>query len=143
MATIRKRGDKYHVQFRRKGFATLTRSFLKLSDAKEWGRTVELKADRHELSPNKKALDGITLGDLVIRYRDTVVPALKGSARETITLNAFLRQPMCRKTLSELTTSDFANYRDEQLRSVTAKSLQPYYPAIIKGSRGPELGGES
>jgi integrase len=124
MASIRKRGTKYEVQFRRKGFATVTRSFLKLSDAKEWGRTVELKADRNELSPNKKTLDSITLAELVERYRDTVVPSLKGAARETITLNAFLRQPMCRKTLAELTTVDFANYRDEQLKTVTAKSLQ-------------------
>jgi len=46
MATIRKRGDKYQVQVRRKGFPPLSRSFLKLKDARQWATQCEQQADR-------------------------------------------------------------------------------------------------
>jgi len=64
MATIRKRGDKYHVQFRRQGFAPVTKSFIQHADAKEWARMMETKADRHELAPTRKELTDTTLGEL-------------------------------------------------------------------------------
>lgn len=124
MATIRKRGDKYHVQFRRQGFAPITRSFLKLSDAKEWARLTETQADRQDLAPDRKVLTGVTLADLVTRYRDTVTPNKKGAGTEAIMLTAFLRHDICRKSLSNLTTADFATYRDERLQTVKPASVR-------------------
>ena len=98
-------GTRYEVQFRRKGHDTITRSFLKLSDAKEWERLIEGKADRYELAPKRKELDSITLGEHVTRYRDEVVSKKKGGELETIVLNAFLRHPVCKKSLSSLTNA--------------------------------------
>lgn len=124
MATIRRHRDKYQVQVRRKGFAPLTRSFKFLADAKEWARHIERQADRGELGPDRKELEKITLADLVKRYRNEVVPAKKGADIETVILDAFLRHSICRKRLSELTTADFAAYRDERLKTIKAKSLK-------------------
>jgi integrase len=39
-------------------------------------------------------------------------------------LNAFLRHPICGKRLSDLSSSDFARYRDERLKAVTANTLR-------------------
>ena len=61
---------------------------------------------------------------MVKRYRDEVVVTKKGAEIETIILNAFLRHPICKKRLSELTTADFATYRDDRLKKITAKSLK-------------------
>ena len=36
MAAIRKRGTRYHVQIRKAGHSPITKSFLKLADAKAW-----------------------------------------------------------------------------------------------------------
>lgn len=38
MASIRKHRDKYQVCIPRQGFSTITRTFSKLSDAREWSR---------------------------------------------------------------------------------------------------------
>jgi len=95
-----------------------------LADAKEWARLMETQADRQELAPSRKELGSITLGDLVRRYRDEVVPTKKGANIETIILDAFLRHRICKKTLSDLSTSDFASYRDERLKTITPKSLK-------------------
>ncbi|MES0058803.1 site-specific integrase [Mesorhizobium sp. M0041] len=124
MATIRKHRDKYQVQVRRKGFPPISRSFHKLADAKEWARHIETQADRQELAPSRKELKGITLGDLVRRYRTEVVASKKGADVETIVLDAFLRHPVCRKSLIDLNTSDFASYRDERLKTIAATSLK-------------------
>ena len=42
MATVRKRNGKWSVQVRRKGYNTVTRSFMEHSAAKSWARRVEL-----------------------------------------------------------------------------------------------------
>lgn len=124
MATIRKHRDKYQVQVRRQGFPAVSRSFHKLSDAKEWARLMETQADRQELAPSRRELSKIRLSDLVERYRDEVLPTKKGVEIETIVLNAFLRHPLCRKSLAELSTVDFAEYRDDRLKTISAKSLK-------------------
>jgi len=72
MATIRKRGAKWQVQIRRVGFRSLSRSFHVRKDAEAWARQTEVQADRSELPTDRKALQHVTLGKLVERYRDTV-----------------------------------------------------------------------
>jgi len=123
MASIRKHRSKFQVQIRRQGFPSVTRSFTKLADAKEWARAMETKADRGDLAPSRSTLKQMTLGDLVERYRDEIVPSKRGAEIETIILNAFLRHSICHKLLSAITTADFANYRDHRLQDITPKSL--------------------
>ncbi|WP_434055039.1 MAG: site-specific integrase [Roseibium sp.] len=123
MASIRKRSGKYHVQVRRQGFPTRTKSFLQHKDAKEWARQRELEADRGELKSSKSDLRKYTLVDIVSRYLDEVVP-LKKQSVETYFLSAFLRHPICSKRLDQLTSADFAAYRDERLRSIAPISLK-------------------
>jgi len=122
MATIRKRNDRYQVQIRRKGFPTITKSFPLLSDAKEWARHHERQADRGELGPDRKVLKTITLGELVERYRDEILPGRKGGKGETIMLNAFLRHPICKRSLSDLSTVDFVKWKDEKLAGTNRPS---------------------
>ena len=93
MANIRKHGDKWQVRIRRAGIPPISKSFVVRKDAMEWGRQMEVQADRCDLPADPKALQRITLGDLVVRYRDTVSIKKKGFDRERISLTAFLRQP--------------------------------------------------
>ncbi|WP_337918432.1 tyrosine-type recombinase/integrase [Pseudaminobacter soli (ex Zhang et al. 2022)] len=68
-------------------------------------------------------LDRITLGQLVTRYRDEILPTKKSCQVETYILNAFLRDPLCKRKLSTVTKADFAAYRDRRLVSISANSL--------------------
>ena len=72
MATILKRGDKFQIQVRRKGFPLSCRTFHNKADAKEWARHMEVKADRGELPTPLKVLDQYTVKGLLERYRDEV-----------------------------------------------------------------------
>jgi hypothetical protein len=119
MATIRKRGTKWQVQIRSVGVRAISRSFHMRKDAEAWGRQMEVQADRRELPRDPKALQRLTLGQLVERYRDTVSVRKRGYDVERIVLNAFLRHRICSKPLSEIEASDFASYRDERLMTNT------------------------
>jgi hypothetical protein len=90
MATIRKHRDKWQVRIRRAGLRPMSKSFALREDAMEWGRQMEVRADRAELPIDPKALERITLSDLVRRYIDTVSSRKKSAENETIFLNAFL-----------------------------------------------------
>jgi integrase len=124
MPTIRKRGQRYQVQVRRLGQRPLSRSFHLLKDAQTWARQVELQADRHGLPPDPKALQQITLAELVGRYRDTITPRKRSSQGERAVLNAFLKHPICRFKISEITRADFAAYRDDRLKEIKPSSLR-------------------
>lgn len=137
MATIRKRNGKWEVQVRRHGFPAKTRSFQSKADAKEWATEIERRHDRQELGPDRKALKNIALAELVERYRDEVVPQKRGSSVETILLNRFLRYPICKKPLSDLTTADFASYRDQRLKEIPRRRTKPITAKSLKRELSP------
>ena len=123
MATIRRRGHKYHVQVRRKGLRSVNRSFHSRRDAEAWARHMESQADRHDLPPDPGQLRDITLGQLVVRYRATVSTRKRTAHAERIVLTAFLRRPICSLRLSDIRTADFAAYRDQRLQQIKPSSL--------------------
>ena len=121
MATIRKRTHKWQVLIRRKGLS-ISRSFHHLKDAQAWARQMEIQADRRDLPPDPKALERLTLSQLVHRYRDTASIRKRTAVTERIVLNAFLRFYMLQET-SELRTADFVAYGDERLKEIKPSSL--------------------
>lgn len=124
MATIRKRGKKWQVQVRRRGFGCLSRSFPKKADALRWARDIEGQADRNGLAPDAKTLRRLTVRDIIERYRDTVVTQKRGKEVETTVLNAFLRQRVAHKVLADVTATDFSAYRDQRLKSVQGATIR-------------------
>ena len=123
MATIRKRTNRWQVQVRRKGLRSINHSFHTYKDAEAWARHMEVQADRSVLPPDLKALERLTLGELVLRYRETITPIKPSAATERIVLAAFHRHPICSKIVSELRTADFVAYRDERLRKVKPSTV--------------------
>ena len=79
MATIRKRGDRWQVQIRLEGYPHVSRSFRIRSDAVAWARQIEAEADRQALPVDPRTLDRLTVADVIRRYRDSVVPAKRGT----------------------------------------------------------------
>ena len=124
MASIRRRRNKYEVQVRRSGVSHISRTFHALKDAKEWARTMEVRADRRDLPVNRKILERVTLGDLLERYRDTISNKKRSGNREFFMLNTMLRNPISRRRLSELVAAHFAAYRDDRLMEIKPSSVK-------------------
>jgi len=123
MATIRKRESKWQVQVRRKGSTPVSRSFLSRKDAAEWARQTEALIDRRGLPPDARILDSLTLGQLVVRYRDSVVVAKRSAPIEGAILNAFLRHALVSLPLGSISPAHFSAYRDERLAVVGSSTV--------------------
>lgn len=79
MATIRKKGDmQWHVQVRKKGFPTQTRTFLQKADAERWAKETEIAMERG-LFFDRAASERTTVGGLVQKYREEVLPTKRGN----------------------------------------------------------------
>lgn len=124
MASIRKRNDKWEVQIRRKGFSSLCKSFHIKTDALEWARYMEQKADRRSLPYDPKKLDAVTLKALLERYKAEVIPRKRGTSEIPI-LDSFLRREvkLCAMTLSSITVSHFCIYRDKRIKTAKAATV--------------------
>jgi integrase len=124
MASIRKRGDKWQAQVRRQGMVPTTRTFTLRDDAQRWARQIETEADRSGLIRDRRALKKQTLESLIVRYRNTIVPAKRGREIESIILNAVLRHKLVQNALADLTPAVFSVYRDERLKTVKPVTLR-------------------
>ena len=84
MATIRKRGDGYHVQIRLKGFEPETASFSRLTDAKEWVSKTEtdMRSGRH-FGHSKRH----TFNELADEYLADVARELRSADHRTRHIN--------------------------------------------------------
>ncbi len=123
MATFRKRGGRWQVQVRRKGYPLFTKSFRQRVDAIRWANQKEIELDRNELQIDPRVLTRLTVRDILERYRDEVSPTKKGHWYYKVMINAFLRDSLANRRLSHLSPSHFAAYRDARLRSVGSSTI--------------------
>jgi integrase len=124
MSTIRKRGDKWQVQVRRRGLSQLTRSFPSRADALAWARSTEAKLDRADLPLNVRDLRSLTLGDLFDRYEREVTPSKKCAPIEMVRLATFRRMGLARIALDRAGPEVFSRFRDERLKTVGHEAIR-------------------
>ena len=65
-----------------------------------------------------------SLSDILQRYRKEITPTKKGSVQEHSRIGVILRHSICLKSLSALSTSDVATYRDDRLEEVGNKTVR-------------------
>ena len=123
MATLRKRGDTWHVQVRRSG-QSRTRSFTHKTDAEVWARKTERAIDTDELRGTSERLNNITLGDLLKRYRDEVIPQKRSAGSiEHYIIRRYLQHRMAGMTLANFDASAVSRYKHVRLGEVKGSTL--------------------
>ena len=88
MASISKRGGRYHAQVRKSGYPPLTKTFSSLTTAKRWASTTEADMERnlHVVIPDKTLLE-----ELLDRYEKEVSPLHKSHQVEKYRLKTLKR----------------------------------------------------
>ena len=87
MAEIKVRYDKngkprHTVSVRIKGHPSLSKTFGRLTDAKEWGRSVESKI-REDINFPKRKLQKLTMNDIIDKFIELELPKKKEKAQES------------------------------------------------------------
>ena len=120
MATIRKRGDKYHAQIRKLGYPSITQSFSSLTTAKRWASVTEADMERHL---HVVIPDNTLLGELLDRYEDEVSPLHKSHQVEKYRLKT-LKRRLGDISITRLSPALLCKYRDTRLGTVSPASLK-------------------
>lgn len=118
MASIRKRGDGWQAQIRRQDQRSITKTFLRKSDAEAWARQMEVLADRNELPHAPSPLTAATFGMLMDRYRQEVTPTKRGAGPEAIRLTNLARSSLGKLTLAALSHVAIREYVGQRQRHV-------------------------
>lgn len=137
MASIRYRSNKWQARVLRKGHEPVSRSFLTKLEAERWSRGIESEMDRGAYVSTIEA-EQTTLGELITRYMHEVTPTLRAAKEDLIRLNAIRRRSIAKLSLTALTPSKIASYRDERLTQIKANTLireLAYLSSIINHAR--------
>lgn len=123
MATFRKRGPyQWHVQVRRKGFPTQTKTFESKVEAEAWAQMIESEMARGVWLCRSEA-ESTSLGELLDRYGREVVPSKKGQAQERSLLGVWRGTTLAKRMVASIRGSDVAALRDEWLQSYEAATV--------------------
>lgn len=117
MAYIKKTSKGYQAQIELKGIRK-SKTFPTKREAMAWAHDQEQSIIAEKtLSPGEKH----TLRDALEKYRDEITDRNTGARWEKLRINAILAHPdwlPLDKKISQVTTEDFGNFRDERLKTV-------------------------
>ncbi|MEW8111391.1 MAG: site-specific integrase [Candidatus Thiodiazotropha endolucinida] len=122
MATIRRRGNKYQVQIRKKGFPPLTQSFINKSTALTWIKKIEAEIERDQFIDCSVAQQ-THLSDILDRYETEIIPHKRGGSAEK-PRTKLLRTTLGHLKLQDLKPHIIAQYRDYRLQRVKSSTVR-------------------
>jgi hypothetical protein len=104
MASFRQHGNGWQARVRRQGHPDITKTFEFRQDAEKWARSLESSIDKGQFLDINEA-QRTTLGDVIERYLAEVTPTMKSAVADTIRLTAFMRRPLARLSMVNLSAA--------------------------------------
>lgn len=124
MASIIERGPfQFQAQIRRKNYPTQTKTFETRREAKAWINVIESEMVRGVFTDRREA-EQTTLKEALERYKREVTAFKKAPKREENRIKAWMLHPLAKRSLANLRSTDFAQYRDERAKSVGGNSIR-------------------
>lgn len=122
MPTIRKKGEgQYHVQIRKRGYPTQTKTFTKEVDAKRWATIIESEMERGVFVSRSEA-EATLIKDVLQRYATEVLPTKRSEQSDKSRIKTLL-DAFGDYRLASLTSSQIAKFRDQRLQVVGPQSV--------------------
>jgi len=121
MSHIRKRKNgKWQVIIRKKNYPDIVKTFFEKGTASKWSKMIETQMDK-KVFQDMSGAEGTTLSQLVVKYRDEIVPELKSAKMQIYKLNKLLKNKICYYNLLQLNSSNVYEYK----RSLHKEGLAP------------------
>lgn len=122
MATIRKRGEgQYHVQIRKRGYPTQTKTFSKEADARRWATIIESEMERGVFVSRNEA-EATLVAEVLTRYADEVLPSKRSEQSDRSRIKTLI-EAFGPYRLASLNSSQVAQFRDKRLQVVGPQSV--------------------
>ena len=131
MATYEQRpGGAWRAKIRRKGYPALSATFDTKAEAQRWAAEIEGDMSRARFVDMREA-ERTTLTEALDRYAREISVGKKGAKQELTRINKWKKHAMADKGLAVLKSSDFALYRDNELKAGRSVSTVKLDLAII------------
>jgi integrase len=137
MATLRKRKNGHWQARVRKANQTVSKTFINKADAERWAKQVEVDIQKGSYT-NLVLAERTTLGELIDRYIKEVIPTMRGALEDRFRLKALQRRTLSKLSMTALTPSKIADYRDQRLTQVSSGTVireLAYISSIINQAR--------
>ena len=137
MATLRKRKNGHWQARVRKANQSISKTFINKVDAERWAKQVEVDMQKGSYT-NLVLAERTTLGELIDRYIEEVIPTMRGALEDRFRLKALQRRTLSKLSMTALTPAKIAEYRDQRLTQVTSGTVireLAYISSIINQAR--------
>ncbi|MEM4988455.1 site-specific integrase [Collimonas sp. H4R21] len=122
MATIRKKGERqWHVQIRKRGYPTQTKTFSIRADAERWATIIESEMERGVFVSRTEA-EATLVKEVLERYETEVLPTKRGEKSDKSRIKT-LQETFGDYKLASLTSTQIAKFRDKRLKIVGPQSV--------------------
>ncbi len=122
MPTIRKKGEgQYHVQIRKRGYPTQTKTFTKEADARRWATIIESEMERGVFVSRVEA-EATLIKDVLQRFADEVLPTKRSEQSDKSRIKT-LMTAFGDYRMASLTSTQVAKFRDQRLKIVGPQSV--------------------
>jgi len=116
MATFTKRNSGWFVQVRRKGHASISRTFNSRTEGERWALTIESGMGVGTYVDNRETLT-TSLSECLDRYATEIIPQKKGAARDMYRVNLWKGDKLATKGIGTIKQTDVALWRDARIAS--------------------------
>lgn len=122
MPTIRKKGEgQYHVQIRKRGYPTQTKTFTKEADAKRWATIIESEMERGVFVSRSEA-EATLVRDVLQRFATEILPTKRSEQSDKSRIKT-LTEAFGDYRLASLNSTQVARFRDQRLKVVGPQSV--------------------
>jgi integrase len=120
MGSIRVRQGRYQANVRRKGYATVTKTFTSREVGKRWIKSTEIAIEKGEYSPKIS----ITVGEMLDKYKLICLAAHKGVEVSEQYRIKLLKEYFGAIPLCDLIPAHLATFRDERHKRVQPQTVK-------------------
>lgn len=122
MPTIRKKGEgQYHVQIRKRGYPTQTKTFTKEADAKKWATIIESEMERGVFVSRTEA-EATLVKDVLQRFATEILPMKRSEQSDKSRIKTLI-EVFGDYRLASLNSTQVAKFRDQRLKVVGPQSV--------------------
>lgn len=122
MPTIRKKGEgQYHVQIRKRGYPTQTKTFTKEADARRWATIIESEMERGVFVSRTEA-EATLVKDVLQRFATEVLPTKRSEQSDKSRIKTLI-EAFGDYRLASLNSTQVAKFRDQRLKVVGPQSV--------------------
>lgn len=122
MPTIRKKGDgQHHVQIRKKGYPTQTRTFSSDAEARNWATIIESEMVRGVFVSRTEA-ENTLVREVLQRFAAEILPTKRSEQSDKSRIKT-LTEAFGDYRLASLNSSQVAKFRDQRLQVVGPQSV--------------------